>query len=310
MSFENRRVTGEPESIYFQKDLDVATNSGLKVIDMRSPMAYHYYMTNQDEEETTAAKEFGRAFHTSVLEPHKFFSTYCVLPEDAPRRPTQAQWNAAKPSPASQASMDWWRRWMGENVGKLILSAKDYDMAIGMGKSVREQVLEIPDGAGKLITILGGELVDLCEKEVTYYWTDPRTGIQCKSRVDLDCAEFNFGGDLKSCENAEPEAFGRTITNYRYHQQHAHYCDGRKQVTGTPWKNFLFFACEKRKPHVPLVAQVNSVAEERGFFLRDRALDKLAASLATQRWSPYSKRIVELALPAYAMFDGPNDNAE
>lgn len=306
---EPRRVLGEPEETYFKKSLDVATNSGLKVLNSRSPMGYHFYITNEDDEESTAAKDFGRAFHTSVLEPHKFFSTYCVLPDDAPRRPTAAQWNAAKPSANSAAAMDWWRRWMGDNQGRMILTAKEYDMAVGMGKAARENVLEIPDGNGKFIEILGGELFDLCDKEVTYYWTDERTGIACKARVDLDCDEFQFGGDLKSCENAEPEAFARTITNYGYHQQHAHYCDGRAKVTGKPWKNFLFFACEKRKPHVPSVCQINAMAEERGFVLRDRALTKLAGCLREQRWPPYSKRIVEIALPAYAHFDSPMEDA-
>lgn len=302
-----RRVPNEPDEIYFKKELDVATNSGLKVIAQKSPMAYHWYITNEDEEETTAAKEFGRAFHTAVLEPHRFFSTYCVLPEDAPRRPTQAQWNAAKPSANSIASMDWWRQWMGDNVGKQILSAKDYDMAAGMGQSARNAVWEIPDRAGGWLEIQGGELFDMCEKEVTYYWTDPRTGLKCKSRVDLDCEELSFGGDLKSCMSAHPESFARTMSSYGYHQQHAHYCDGRRIVTGKPWVAFPFFAVEKPKPYVPGLYLVNAPGEERGFELRDRAMDLLAECLAENRWGPYRKRMTELALPAYAFFDSPQE---
>jgi len=307
LDWPTRRVPNEPDEVYFQKALDVATNSGLKVIDHASPMGYHYYITNEDDEESTAAKDFGRAFHTSVLEPHKFFSTYCVLPEEAPRRPTQAQWNAAKPSANSMASMDWWRNWMAKNQGKEILSARDYDMAAGMGTSARATVWKIPDGNGGFVTITGGELFDLCEKEVTYYWTDPKTGIKCKSRVDLDCEELAFGGDLKSCMDASPESFARSITNYRYHQQHAHYCDGRRIVTGRPWKNFLFFPVEKRKPYVPGLYQINSMAEERGFERRDRAMAKLSYCLTESRWPPYRDTITELALPAYEFFDSPQE---
>jgi exodeoxyribonuclease VIII len=302
-----RRVPNEPDDVYFQKALDVATNSGLKVIEAESPMGYHYYITNEDDEESTAAKDFGRAFHTSVLEPHKFFSTYCVVPPEAPKKPTAAQWNAKKPSPDSMAAMDWWRQWMGDNQGKLILSAKDYDMAIGMGNSARSAIWELPDGDGGIITIPGGELIDMCEKEVTYYWTDPRTGIKCKCRVDLDCEELSFGGDLKSCMSAHPETFARTMTTYRYHQQHAHYCDGRRIVTGRPYKAFPFFAVAKRKPYVPGLYCVNVIGEERGFARRDHAMDLLAECLANDRWPPYRKRMTELALPAYEMYDSPQE---
>lgn len=303
----DRRIANEPDDVYFQRDLAVASNSGLKVLAERSPMAYHWYMTHPEDDESSTALDFGHGFHCATLEPEKFARTYCVLPNDAPRRPTQAQWNAKKPSPESQQAMDWWRVWMTDNQGRTVLSANDYDMIQGMAGSARANLLEIPNGKGKVIEIVGGELFDMCEKEVTYYWTDPRTGLQCKSRVDLDCAELEFGGDLKSTIDASPEGFARGITRYRYHQQHAHYCDGRSIVTGKPWKNFLFFACEKAKPHVPGVYQVNAMAEERGFELRNRALDTLKVCIETGKWPPYSNKIVELALPAYAFFDGPQE---
>lgn len=294
----------EPEAVYFDRALDVASNSGLKIIGAKSPMHYHFAMTApEDEDETqTAAQVFGRGFHSATLEPHKFANTYAVLPANAPQRPTAAMVNAKNPSPESLARQDWWAKWEADNRGRIVVPAKAYDAIAGMGQAMRAHVLEIPDTSGNIITIRGGELFDLCQKEVTLRWIDARTGIKCKARVDLHCAELGFGGDLKSCEDASPDGFARAIASYRYHQQHVHYCDGA-QATGTPWSKFLFFACEKAKPYAPAVHEIPAIAEERGRFLRDKAMDRLKRCLETGRWPTYSNKIIEAMLPAYAFYE-------
>jgi hypothetical protein len=308
MSYDNRILYDEPPSVYFQRELDVASNSGLKIIGEQSPAHYHWWCTHPEDDESTAALDFGHAFHMATLEPAKFAATYCVLPSDAPARPTQAMINAKKPSPESLARVDWWFRWTSDHAGMQCLSDKDMQQITGMATAMRNHVLQIPDSDGKLIRIQGGELFDLCQREVTLRWTDPRTGIRCKARTDLHCNELAFGGDLKSAIDASPDGFARAVHRYRYHQQHVHYTDGA-QATGTAWTNFLFFACEKVKPYVPAVYYVPAIAEERGRFLRDKALDRLKRSLDTGTWPGYTDTITELVLPAFAYYDADDANA-
>jgi hypothetical protein len=291
----------EPAPHYFRRELHVASNSGLKILDEQSALHYYHWVTHPENDERTAALDFGHAYHAASLEPEQFARTYCVLPDDAPSRPTSRQINAKKPSPSTLEQIDWWQRWEDDHAGRVCLPAKVMDQIRGMADALRSHALRIPSG-GRIITIRGDELFAVCRTEVTRYWTDPRTGVRCKSRTDLDCQEFAFGGDLKSTVDASPDGFARAVVRYRYHQQEAHYTEGAK-ATGAPWPNFLFFVSEKEPPYAPAVYTIPAMAEERGHFLRNRALDKLRRCLETNTWPGYSDTITELVLPAYAFYD-------
>lgn len=297
-----RILYDEPEASYHRRHLDVASNSGLKILDEKSPAHYWHWCQYPEEDRNTAALDFGAAFHAAVLEPDAFARRYCVTPADAPARPTIRQVHAKKPSPATLEQIAWWQRWDADHTGLTMLAADDYDTIQGMAAKQRDQVLQVPDRGGKLIKIRGSELFDLCQKEVTLRWTDPRTGVECKARVDLACAELRFGGDLKSAVDASPDGFARAVHRYRYHQQDAHYMDGA-DACGAPWDTFLFFASEKTKPYEPGVYYVPPVARERGRVLRDRALATLKTCLDSGRWPGYTPTITELILPAYAYYD-------
>lgn len=302
MNIENRLILDEPADSYFRRELDVASNSGLKLIDERSPAHYYHWVTHPEDDQERDAFDFGHGLHTAVLEPHLLDTQYCVLPPDAPSRPTIRQIKAARPSDSTLRQIDWWAEWDARHAGRTELTAKEYDAIRGMVASMRAQVLRIPDSSGGVVSIRGGELFDLCRKEVTLRWTDPRTGVKCKARADLDCPEFAFGADVKSTVCAHPDDFARAVTRYRYHQQHVHYCDGA-QATGQPWQNFLFFACEKVAPYVPGVYYVPAIAEERGRALRDRALETLKRCLDSGTWPGYTDTLTELVLPAWAYYE-------
>ncbi len=297
-----RMILNEPEAIYFRRELDVASNSGLKLIDEKSAAHYKHWCDHPEDDPETDAFDFGHGLHHAVLEPHLVDKLYAILPPGAPNRPSSRQINAKRPSPETVAQIDWWADFNNIHGGKTILDAKEYDAIRGMVDSMRNQVLVIPQSSGKPIKIKGGELFDLCEKEVTLRWVDERTGVKCKARADLSCKELQFGGDVKSTIDASPEGFARAVTRYRYHQQHVHYTDGAK-ACGAPWGNFFFFACEKARPHVPAVYHIPAMAEERGRELRDRALDKLKKCLDSGRWSGYSETITELVLPVWAYYE-------
>lgn len=276
----------EAPEVYYQRRLDEANASGLKLM-LRSPAHFAAWVADPSADKSSPALEFGRAFHMATLEPDVFDRSYVVVPADAPRYPTAAQWNAAKSSPDSLAAKDWWREFNEANAGKERLALTDYERARRMAESVREH----PVAAGLLV---GGD------REVTFRWRDEETGVACKARADL-----YLGGeylmDLKSCRDASHDGFARAVTTYQYSVQQAHYVSGIK-ACGDNIRWFLFLCVETDFPYVCQPYILDARAEELGFNLRTKAIKRQAECLRTGRWPGYSDEIAELSLPSYAYY--------
>lgn len=288
-----------PES-YYQRRLDVASNSGLSVLDNDDdgcPARYFYYITEAvEDEDATAAKDFGKAFHMAFLEPDRFDDVYAVMPQDAPADLRRFR-DAKKPSPATLASIDWWDNFTAKNAGKVFLTSAAMTDCRGMAESLRRLPIEFGD-----VKITGGELLALCDTEVSVYWLDEDTGIQCKLRADLFSEELAFAGDLKSARSASRASFSRAINSRRYHVAHAHYCEGFRAV-GCPLKSFALFPVEKARPYVAASWHVDSASEERGWALRQRAMKRLKQCLDTGRWPGYTTTVTPIGIPAYGHYE-------
>lgn len=282
-----RLILDEQPEIYYQRNLDEANSTGLKIIDGRSPAHFKYWVEHPEDEHETPAKTFGKAFHCSVLEPDVFAATYAVLPHDAPARPTAAMLNAKKPSPESLARQDWWHNWNAKNGNRIILPAEDYDRAQRMADSVRAH----PVAAG---LIVGGH------REATLRWIDQETGVACKARID-NLIPKEFMVDAKSCIDASPEAFARAAAIYRYDAQAAHYMDGarecREQVD-----YYIVLAVESEAPYVCVPYYFGPVEEQRGWALRQRAIRKQAECLRTGHWPGYADTLTQLTYPTWAHY--------
>lgn len=292
----------EPPEVYYVRRLDVASNSGLSVLDNDEngcPARYYHYITAGEEtEEETADMRFGKGFHMAFLEPERFDSVYAVMPSDAPRDMRRFR-DAKKPSIETLRSIDWWDNFEAKHAGHIFLTAKDYDDSRAMAESLRKLPMEFNNGSLKILT---GELLDLCETEVTIYWVDEETGIVCKLRADLWCEELSFGGDLKSAKSASRAGFARAINSRRYHVGHAHYCEGFRAV-GKPLKSFALLPVEKVKPFIAASWHVDSPSEERGWALRQRAMRKLKQCLETGQWPGYTTTVESIGIPAYGHYD-------
>jgi hypothetical protein len=83
--------------------IDALSATGLRHL-MRSP--WHY--ANRVDVKETRAMLNGSLVHCARLEPEALAQRYVVVPEDAPRRPTDAQWAAKKSNESSQAAKEWW----------------------------------------------------------------------------------------------------------------------------------------------------------------------------------------------------------
>lgn len=252
---------------------------------LQSPAHFKHFVEQGDTD--TEAFAFGRAFHAAVLEPDVFDAQFVVVPGDAPRYPTPAQWGAKKRTADSEAAVQWWSAWEAANGGKQRLSASDYDRIRRMADSVRAH----PVAAGLLV---GGE------REITFRWQDEATGLACKARADLYLAG-EYLMDLKTCRDASPEGFARAVAGYHYDLQQAHYIEGIR-ACGDAIRWFVFLACETEAPYVCQPHVLNVQAEQRGVALRTRAITRQAQCVAENRWPGYSDQLNELSLPAWSFY--------
>lgn len=175
---------------------------------MQSP--YHYYSRYLDPDRQpqiqTAAMKLGSLTHCCVLEPDEVSKRYGITPD---RRS-----NAGK---ALAADM--------EASGIEAVTAAEMEQALQMAASVRS------NSTAALLLSNG-------EAEKSLWWDDIATGIRCKVRPDWINGDTIV--DLKTCVDASKSGFAKSVANFGYSIQAAHY------LAGTLATKFIFIAVEKK----------------------------------------------------------------
>lgn len=265
-----------PAEVYHRRELGVVNNGALKILANQTPSHYRAWVDDAAEHAETPALSFGRAFHSLALEPSKFHREFALQPVFGDLR-----------TKAAKESRD---AWLADHPGVTPISADDWMRMQAMAKAVREHPV-----AGKFF-------VDGMP-EATSVWTDPRTGLICKSRMDYWREDLWMIGDLKSTDDASPRAFARSVVNYGYHLQDAHYIEGPKAIHGREAPRFLFVAVEKAPPYAVGVYMLDADAEARGYELRDRAMGVLDTCLRSDAWPGLPPVVNTLSLPGWAFND-------
>lgn len=284
-----------PMSTYLE--IDAVNSSALKLM-ARSPW---HYLNRFEQSEPTKSMLGGNLAHCAVLEPDALNDRYAVVPEHAPRRPTDAQWNAAKPNASSSAAMAWWTEFEDKARGKTVVSAAEYELC-------RQQMAAVkacPEIANILAEGRG---------EVSIFWVDAGTGLYCKARVDWLHSTMRsrsmYGPkhavialDLKTCADESPSGFGRAAARLRYDLQDAHYTAGL-QALGDNVEQFVFAAVTNKAPvlAVPYVLtdEIRDAAHEE----RRSLMDRLAWCKRENQWPAYGDGVQMLDFPAYAKQGG------
>lgn len=232
----------------------------------------------------------GSLAHCAILEPDAMAQRYIVVPEDAPKRPTEAQWNAKKSNESSQIAKEWWAAFGEEAAGKVIVRAEDYAVT----RAQLAAVAADPEIAGYLASGYS---------EASVFWIDEATGVYCKARPDwvheLDERRVVLM-DLKSTQDESPEGFGRTTARMGYHRQSAHYTAGFEKVTGLKVERFVFAAVSSALPVLAVPLLLPEDFAEQG---RDEVRELLALYARCQQtdvWPSYGTGCLEMAIPAYA----------
>ncbi len=254
--------------VYYQPRRGVARNSGLAQI-ARSPA---HYLAWLESDRVTPALEFGRMLHSAILEPSEFQKNYVVAPDFGDCR--------FKDNKATRDA------WLANNHGLTVVDAEQHAKILGMSQAI-------------LAHPIASKLLGRGRSEVTCSWTDEATGIPCLSRVDRYLPELATAVDLKSAEDASPEAFRRSVARYGYHRQDAFYSRGFARL-GAPLKHFAFVVAEKAEPYAVAVYVLDSDAVASGNESINRDMATFKSCLESGKWPAYSEGIQTLSLPPWA----------
>ena len=254
-----------PGETYFATE--AMSQSGAKKM-LQSPQ--HYRLERDTAGEPTQGMQQGTAVHLAVLEPDEFTRRVLELPEVNKRT------NAGKDELAS---------FKAAHPGALFLSAADYANALACRDAIHAH-------RGAAYLIHGGQF------ESSMFWNDAQFGVPCKARMDV----LNHGGiiDLKKTQNASPEDFAKSMANYAYHVQAAHYISGHEHLLNESPRFFAIVAVEWEPPHAVACYVIGQASVMAGRHLMDKALARYRDALQSGTWPGYSDQITTLDVPAWA----------
>jgi exodeoxyribonuclease VIII len=237
----------------------------------------------------TLAMKNGTLVHCALFEPDALASRYVCVPADAPRKPTEVQRNAQKPSPETLKAIAWWDAFERDHSGAEIVTDEVMTIAKAQAASVRA----LPDVAALLADGYG---------EASAFWIDQQTGELCKCRPDWTspAGDGVILVDGKTCQDAGPEGFGRAIWNMDYHLQAAWYSDGFEAATGLRVHGFVFAAVESAWPHVAAPYMLGDDVLAAARRENRRLLNRYAECKRTGIWPGYAAGIQLINLPAWA----------
>lgn len=150
-------------------------------------------------------------------------------------------------------------------------------------------------------------LLEAGQPEVSAFFTDPVTGLECRTRFDwlpdIDTSKRLVIPDYKTAKSANPRKFRKDAANYRYHQQAAWYEDTLPILGIHHDVKMLFIVQEKTAPYASSVVQLSPRDLELGRALNDLARRKFKHSLETDHW-PFYPGVTQLELPEFAHYEG------
>ena len=243
---------------------DSISKSGLDLI-ARSPAHFRY----QEKREPTRAMVIGSALHAAVLEPELFASQYMLLRNVSDRRASE------------------YKQAVAVHGADFVLTGSEADYVAGMQETILSHAY-----AGRVLSEPG-------RAELSVITNDPVTGVAVRCRFDW-LTDAGKPVDLKTTQDARPDAFGKSVANYRYHVQAAFYSDVWEWETGDKLDRFEFLAVEKSMPHALAVYMLDDEALAEGRRLYREALNLYADCLERDEWPAYGSDPQWLCLPQWA----------
>jgi len=274
----------------YHADTNRMTSGGLRHIH-RSPVHYwaNYLDPGRIIKPPTQSMLLGTYVHCAVLEPDRFAHKYVGL--DDKEICNRLESGGLRNPRTSKEYRNWLEDFKQSNTGKGIISADEYSKVLAM----RDSVLSFSKAT---------RLLDDVQTEKTIFFTHSDSGAICKAKIDaINTTSISTPIiiELKTCENASPEAFGKQVYNLRYYNQAAFYVDGfiaaglSQQIP-----LHVFIAVENSPPYACAVYYTTNEILELGS--RENAIDLniYVNCLNTGVWYGYSNAIMPLQFPPWA----------
>lgn len=222
---------------------------------------------------TSPAFFAGTLAHCAILEPAALLDRYMLKPDGLDMRTKEGKaWKAAMPA------------------GVLTIDADEYANALAQ----RDAVQGVPELS---------ELLATGTAEVSAFWRDDETGLQCKCRPDW-VHTLSDGRvillDVKTTTDASPQQFTRAVWRYGYHRQAAWYSAGYARAAGVEVAGFVFASVTSAYPFIAAAHTLDDDYMRIGQDECRRLLDEYADCKLTGRWPAYPGMNL-LSPPAWAM---------
>ena len=238
----------------------------------RSPA--HFVEWQNGERKQSDAMLLGEVIHLGMLQPELWASTIVVYEKPTSRK--------ADDKAAFEKHMVELRA-----AGKLPILQ---DM-----KATAERVINAITSHQQARSLLEGAMT-----EVSLLWTDPKFGIDCKTRMDA-ISPLEVIVDLKSTSDASPGAFARSAASYYYHAQAAFYWTAYEVVMDKSPAAFVWIAAETEPPYGVAVYSLREDAYFAGLAQVNKAMATYAEAQKSGLWPSYPQEITPLALPRWAL---------
>lgn len=259
--------------------------------DMRLLARSAWHWKNRVPVQQTRPMLCGSLAHCAQLEPHALEERYVFVPGDAPRRPTEAQWNAAKSNESSMAAKEWWKAFL-DGVG-------DREMVTAEEFAITQMQLAALAADPDIAPLLASGY-----SECSIFWIDEETGVYCKGRPDhvhpVDKHRVKLL-DLKSTVDESPNGFGRTAARLGYHRQAVHYTAGFEAATGLKVQEFVLAAVTSAPPVLAVPYILPDDLAEQARDERRELLELYARCQRENEWPAYGSGYQLLTFPAYAL---------
>lgn len=226
----------------------------------KSPAHYKAALTNN---KTTDALEFGKLFHSAVLEPELFRSRMVLMP-DIDRR--------------TKAGKEEYKIFMENLRPEMIVVSEEQSLKIG-------RMIEAAFTNKTLRAML-----EKGSREVTYKWEDSETGLLCQARWDF-VTEDGYPLDLKTIAEASFKKIENAIfgDDYSYYLQAGHYSAGATHSKVVRDDLFIFVFIEKEEPHGIVIKTLDHYTLDAGKWERSQLLKKIKPCIQTGVYPGYAQ---------------------
>lgn len=248
-------------------------NSMLSTLADSPAHCYAMHMApGRPERVATPAMRLGTLTHTAILEPDEFRKRYVVKPEGL--------------SLATKGG----KAWQSAMVGVEIIDSAEADMV----KHQRAAILANDELA---------RLFAEGRPEMSAFWTDSATGLRCKCRPDW----LHFTGpnrvrvvDLKTTADITHDAVSKSVANFGYHRQQAHYTRGL-EACGLVVEDFVFAFVTKAYPFFALPYRLEDESLAQGYEEVDELLALFSNCKRTGQWPLSGAGVQTVGLPRWAL---------